>query len=113
METVTTDGEPPDLTELLALVGPAGEASLWTCDDLEALGPSAAELRLEASAGPIPGRRLAELAADVDILSDGTFEATRPDDDRPWLAVRVIGANQFAIATRSRRLLDELRSRFA
>jgi hypothetical protein len=109
VETAPTD---IDLGEVLALFGPAGRDSEWTCDDIEALGPSTVELRHEASAGPMSGTRLSALAFGITHVSDGVFEATQPADDRPWLAVRVIGRNQFAVATRNRRLLEDLRRRF-
>jgi hypothetical protein len=109
VETIAAD---VDLAELLALFGPVGEDSQWTCDDLDAHGPLAIELRQEAVDGPIAGSRLTQLVTGITLTSDGTFEAIRFGEEWPWLAMRVIGPNQFAVATRSRRLLDELRQRF-
>src|SRR5438270_8279310 len=93
--------EDADLADLLALVGPAGNRSCWTCDDIEAPGPAAGDLRSEAAVGSVTGTRLAELATGITHISDGVFEATRPGDDWPWLAVHVIGQNWFSVATRS------------
>ena len=103
---------PAEAEELLAVIGRAAEDSLWTCDDIDALGPYAAELRLEAAVGPIPGSRFVELAAMTTQIWDGVFEAVRPGDDRPWLVIHTIGTDRFAVATRSRRLLGDLRRRF-
>jgi hypothetical protein len=107
-----SDGPGPDLAALLAAMGPVAAASVWTCEDVEALGPLAAELRHEAAAGPIAGRRLAELAAGITRTTSGVFEATRPGEDGPWLAVRAGEGSHFVVATRSRALLDDLRRRF-
>jgi hypothetical protein len=48
-----------------------------------------------------------------DAIEARVFEATRPGDDRPWLAVRVSDGGHLVVATRSRALLDDLRRRFA
>src|SRR3954469_23007792 len=77
-----SDGPGPDLAALLAVAGPEAEASAWSCEDVEADGPLAAELRREA-AGPIDGQRLAELAAGITRTTGGVFEATRPGEDGP------------------------------
>lgn len=100
------------LGELLAFIGPDAGTSHWTCDEVEAVGPLAAEFQREAEAGPIPGVRLAELAAGITDTLGGVFEATRPGDDRPWLALRADAGGQLAMATRSRALLDDLRRSF-
>ena len=102
----------PGLADLLAFLGPAAAESDWTCDAVETRGPLADELRREAEAGPILGHRLAELAAGITHVSDGTFEATRPGEDRPWLSLRAGDGGPFVVATRSRALLDDLRHRF-
>ena len=106
------DGPGPDLADLLAVAGPAAAASVWECEGVEALGPLAEELRHAAAAGPIDGTRLAELAAGITSTLDGVFEATRPGDDGPWLALRAGEGSHFVVATRSRALLDDLRRRF-
>jgi hypothetical protein len=53
-----------------------------------------------------------ELAAGITDTRGGVFEATRPGDDRPWLAVRAGAGGHLVVATRSRALLDDLRRRF-
>ena len=105
-------GPAPDLAALLALAGPDAARSDWTCSAVECFGPRADDLRRAADAGPVPGWRLVELAAGVTPAIDGVFEATRPGDDRPWLAVRAIDGCYFVVVTRSRALLDDLRRRF-
>jgi hypothetical protein len=104
-------GGGPDLAGLLALLGPDAAASAWACEGVEAAGPRADELRDEAAVGPIAGARLAELAAGLTHTFDGAFAATRPGEGRPWLALRADGGH-FAVATRSRALLADLRRRF-
>ena len=99
----------PGLAEVLTLLGPAAAASDWTCDGLDAAGPLAIDLLLETNAGPIHGTTLAELSTGITLTLAGSFEATRPGDDRPWLALRVIDGGEFEVATRSRALLDDLR----
>ncbi len=106
-----TDLKGRSLSDLLAFLGPAAEASDWTCDAVAAIGPLADELRQEAGAGPIHGNVLAGLAAGITRTTDGVFEATRPGDDLPWLALRATDGGQFVVATRSRALLDDLRGR--
>ena len=104
-------GTCPTLADLLALAGPGAWASDWTCEDVECEGPSADDLLREA-AGPIAGPRLAELAAGISRVVSGVFEATRPGEGGPWLALRAAGGAHFVVATRSRALLDDLRQRF-
>jgi hypothetical protein len=99
----------PGLAEVLALLGPAAAASDWACDGIEAAGPLADDLLLETNAGPIRGTALAELSAGITHTLAGSFEASWPGDDRPWLALRVIDGGEFEVATRSRALLDDLR----
>ena len=100
----------PALADLLALAGPDAATSDWTCDDLDCEGPAADDLRRE-SAEPIPGARLAELAAGLTRVVEGVFEATRPGEDGPWVALRAVDGTHFVVATRSRVLLDGLRAR--
>jgi hypothetical protein len=102
----------PSLCELLAMIGADAEASTWDCADLECAGPVAAELRDEAVARPLSGHRLIELASGIDTVHEGVFEATRPGDDRPWLALRAVDGNRFVVATRSRMILDRMRAHF-
>ena len=102
----------PGLADLLALLGPAGELSAWTCEEVEAVGPLAADLRQMAGSGPLPGTHLAELAAGITHTLGGVFEATRPGDDGPWLALHIADGGCLQVATRSRALLDDLRRRF-
>lgn len=102
----------PGLSAVLALLGPAAAASDWICDGVEALGPLADELVLEADAGPIHGTVLAELSTGITHTFAGAFEATRAGDDRPWLIVRIADGGAIEVATRSRELLGDLRRRF-
>lgn len=111
---VTTVEPPPagpGLAELLAVLGPAGATSAWTCEDVEATGPLADDLMCEAAVGPIPGPRLAELAVGIEEVRSGRFQGARPDD-RAWVMVRVDEGGPLAVATRNRALLDDLRRRF-
>jgi hypothetical protein len=101
----------PGLADLLALIGPDAENSEWTCEDVECDGPSADDLLHEAT-DPIAGPRLIELAAGVTYTRNGLFEATRPGEDRPWLALRAVDETHFVVATRSRALLDAVRRRY-
>jgi hypothetical protein len=107
-----SDRPGPDLADLLGVAGPEVQASVWECEGVEALGPLAGELRYEARAGLIDGTRLAELAAGITCTVDGVFEATRPGEDGPWLALRANSGSHFVVVTRSRALLDHLRRRF-
>lgn len=107
-----TERSCPTLAGLLAQIGPDAEASAWDCDNLDCVGPLAADLQREAVAGPIAGDRFVELAAGIDRVHDGIFEATRPGDDRPWLALRAADGDRFIVATRSRGLLDQMRRQF-
>ena len=104
--------EPELIPDLLALVGPDADASTWTCDEVECAGPAADDLRRAAAAGPISGTQLAKLAAGITRTQDGLFEATRPGEDRPWLALRAVAGSNFIVATRGRDLLDRFRRRF-
>src|SRR5262245_6255181 len=108
----TTDTPSPRLASLLTFLGPVALASIWTCDAIEAIGPLAGVLCQVADAGPLPGTQLAALAAGITHTLAGVFEATRPGDDRPWLAVQVADGGEFVVATRSRALLDDLLRRF-
>ena len=105
-------GLAPGLSDVLALIGPDAIASDWLCNDVEARGPSANDLRREAELGVIPGARLLELAAGITVTIGGGFEATFLREDRPWLALRAGESGHFVVATRSRGLLDDLRQRF-
>jgi hypothetical protein len=104
-------GRAPTLADLLAFLGPDAAASDWECHEVEAAGAGADDLRREADAGPVPGRRLAELAGGLPSITGGVFEATCLGEERPWLALRA-GDDHFVVATRSRGLLDDLRRRF-
>src|SRR4051794_14357713 len=79
-------GTCPPLPALRALAGPDARASAWTCEDGECGGPAADGLRREA-AGPVAGPRLAELAGGITRVVSGVFEATRPGEGGPWLAL--------------------------
>jgi hypothetical protein len=107
-----TDAGGPALADLLAFFGPAANASNWTCDVVEAVGPLADERRQEAETGSIPGTLLMELAAGINDTAGRAFAATWPGDDGPWVALRAFTGGQFVVATRSRALLDDLRVRF-
>ena len=102
----------PTLAELLAYVGPEAESSDWTCNEIECMGPLADELCRDGDAGPVAGPRLLELADGLTHVLSGTFEANRPGDERPWLALRAVAGTHFVVATQSRALLDELRRRY-
>jgi hypothetical protein len=106
------DVSDPKLADVLAAIGHEAEASLWTGDEIDASGPLGNDLRSESDPGPVNGTRLAELAAGVTRMNAGVLEATRPDADRPWLALQVADGGHFMVATRSRAQLDELRRRF-
>lgn len=106
------EADGPSLSDLLTSLGPAAAASNWMCDGIEATGPLADHLLLEAASGPVLGTILVALSIGITRTLRGVFEATRPGDDRPWLSVRVADGGQFVVATRDRALLDELRSRF-
>src|SRR5687767_3014640 len=107
----TADGPGPGLADLLAFLGPDAVASDWTCDEVEASGPAADDLRRSAGAGPVPGGRLVEMAGGITSITGGVFEAMCLGEERPWLALRA-GDGHFVVATRSRGLLDDLRRRF-
>jgi hypothetical protein len=106
-----SNGARPDLADLLALVGPDAGTSDWACEHVECEGPSADDLRRE-SAESIGGIRLTELAAGISRTHGGVFEATRPGEAGPWLALRAVDGTHFVVATRSRALLDDLRRRY-
>jgi hypothetical protein len=101
-----------DLADLLALAGPDALASSWSCKMGECFGPGAKDLYEAAEVGLVSGVRLAELAANVTQTIDGSFEATLPGADRPWLVLRAIDSSYFVVVTRSEMLLAELRRRF-
>ena len=104
-------GTCPTLADLLALAGPDARTSDWTCEDVACEGPAADDLCREA-AGPIAGPRLAVLAAGITRVLSGVFEATRPGEGGPWLALRAMDGTHFVVATRSRALLDDFRRRY-
>jgi hypothetical protein len=102
-----------DLADLLALAGPEAQASVWTLVGVvEALGPRAEELHLAAEAGPVTGARLAELAAGVTQTIEGTFEATRPGESRPWLVLKAIDGCYFVVISSNWELISQVRRRF-
>ena len=102
-----------DLADLLALAGTEGHASIWTLAGvIEALGPRAEELQLAADAGSVSGARLAELAAGVTQTIEGTFEATRPGESRPWLVLKSIDGCYFVVISSNRDLMSQVRRRF-
>ena len=101
-----------DLADLLALAGPDALASSWSCKIVECLGPRADEIHRAAESGSVKGARLAELAAGITQTIDGVFEATLPDEDRPWLVLRAIDGCYFVVVTRSGPLLAEVRRQF-
>jgi hypothetical protein len=102
-----------DLADLLALAGPEAQASVWTLAGVvEALGPGAEELHLAAEAGPVTGARLAELAAGVTQTIEGTFEATRPGESRPWLVLKAIDGCYFIVISSNCELMSQVRRRF-
>ena len=60
------------LHELLEVLGPATDGLMWSCSNVECIGPSAVALHAVSDDGTtIDGARLRELAADLVQVVDG------------------------------------------
>src|SRR5690349_2519553 len=80
-----------DLIDILRVVGPDAESSLWRCRNVECTGDLADELhRVSDAEATVSGAEMLRLARGVLQIIDGDFEAYRVDETRPWLVVRAI-----------------------
>ena len=101
------------LSDLLMVLQPVINDSLWTCDDVESTGEGSADLhRVCDSKSKIDSQTLSTLASGLDQVIDGTFSAFRPNQSQPWLIVRAVDSSAFDVETDELRLLQSLRTRF-
>lgn len=102
-----------DLFDLLRLAEAEVRASTWRCRFVECVDTLAEELyRLSDGGTSVSGDEMLRLAAGVDQVIDGDFEASRPGHDRPWLIVRAIDRLLYVVASEDRAFLDRVPGRF-
>jgi len=74
--------------------------SNWQCRDVDCLGDSASSLMSLAESGAsLSGDALLALARGVYQIIDGDFVATRPGDEKQWLAIRAVDSSFYVVVT--------------
>jgi hypothetical protein len=102
-----------DLTDILSLCGERALSSAWLCSDVEAVGPGAEKLHAICDARrTIAGSELNSLASGISQTIDGYFYAWEAAGDFPWLFIRAVDGDEFAVATTGREILEAIRRRF-
>jgi len=102
-----------DLTDILSLCGERALSSAWLCSNVEAIGPGAEKLHAICDAQrTIAGIELISLASGISQTIDGYFYAWEPAADFPWLFIRAVDGEEFAVATTEHELLEAIRRRF-
>lgn len=102
-----------DLIDILRLKEANVRASWWRLANVECVGPLADEfMQLGDEEATVSGEELLRLAAGVDQVIEGDFEAYWPGEAAPWLVVHAVDSTFYEIITKDRDLLNQLKARF-
>jgi hypothetical protein len=102
-----------DLIDILRPKEANVRASWWRLAHVECVGPLADEfMQLGDEEATVSGEELLRLAAGVDQVIEGDFEAYWPGEAAPWLVVHAVDSTFYEIITKDRDLLTQLKARF-
>ena len=102
-----------DLIDVLRVALTDVLESMWRCRNVECAGPMADKLHNASEKGiELGGADLVRLAAGIQQVIDGDFEATRKGANRPWLLVRAIDSTCYVVVTKDAGFLRGVRQRF-
>lgn len=103
-----------DLKELLDAVGASALSSEWKCSIAELISIESVESLESAyeNAPRISGPKIRDLAAQTRQVIDGTFEAYRSEEYRPWLILRAVDSTYWEVLSDDPAVLASVRKAF-
>src|SRR5262245_43390510 len=104
-----------DLVDLLEVLGLSVRSSTWKCNVEWCISVEDARPNLEAAYNAskrLTGTQLLTLAAETRQIIDGSFEAFRPGEDGPWIALEAIDSTYWEVRSSDERELTAFKARF-